>query len=248
MAQEHQQLLPLSVTSALDLHIIGVGSLQQKRYGDAVSILKGVVRGLQEQLRRIESKVQKAPLPQDIAVPSYHFGPPLDKYFSSDAPFFVFTCPLVFVKRHAVELVSNTALKVILTRLSVATIYNLAVTHHLGVLNTENSSNVRLQKILDLYEMARKLLRDEHFLSVGDDSDDLYPLGFILDMAIGNNIGLVHGLLQDKVKEAQSFQELLSAIMVANSCGTSMSIPHLEGFSRNIQRSVWHIDNSASAA
>jgi hypothetical protein len=99
------------------------------------------------------------------------------------------------------------------------TLYNLALCHHLHALNSKDGTKAKLEKALALYELAYTLLFTE------DTQATVFQ-----QMAIINNIGHIHAILQNVECSRQCFENLLSTIMCVKDCGEEDEMVDIDGF------------------
>lgn len=118
--------------------------------------------------------------------------------------------------------------------LSLIIILNLAMAHHLSAIQ-HNHCRRRLQKALQLYELAHQLQMEEEIYS---------PRA---TMIIANNVGEIHRAVNNHNKHAMCLQHLLSTMMYMIDCRIPVSSIELEGFFRNTSQLILH-NNCASAA
>lgn len=118
--------------------------------------------------------------------------------------------------------------------LTLVIILNLAMAHHLSAIQ-QNHCRLRLQKALQLYELAHQLQLEKEIYS---------PRA---TMIIANNVGEIHRAVQNHNKHAMCLQHLLSTMMYMIDCRIPVSSIELEGFFRNTSQLILH-KNCASAA
>jgi len=118
--------------------------------------------------------------------------------------------------------------------LSLIIILNLAMAHHLSAIQ-HNHCRKRLQKALQLYELAHQLQLEEEIYS---------PRA---TMIIANNVGEIHRAVHNYNKHSMCLQHLLSTMMYMIDCRIPVSSIELEGFFRNTSQLILH-NNCASAA
>lgn len=118
--------------------------------------------------------------------------------------------------------------------LSLIIILNLAMAHHLSAIQ-QNHCRRRLQKALQLYELAHQLQLEEEIYS---------PRA---TMIIANNVGEIHRAVHNYNKHAMCLQHLLSTMMYMIDCRIPVSSKELEGFFRNTSQLILH-NVCASAA
>jgi len=118
--------------------------------------------------------------------------------------------------------------------LSLIIILNLAMAHHLSAIQHDHCRK-RLQKALQLYELAHQLQMEEEIYS---------PRA---TMIIANNVGEIHRAVNNHNKHAMCLQHLLSTMMYMIDCRIPVSSIELEGFFRNTSQLILH-NNCASAA
>jgi hypothetical protein len=96
--------------------------------------------------------------------------------------------------------------------ISIALMFNLALSHHLHALRYDDARNREdvLRQAIQLYELAYTLQMQEDV-----------ELSVECTMAITNNLGQIHHLLGDQEKSSQCFRHLLSAILFLQSYGES---------------------------
>jgi tetratricopeptide (TPR) repeat protein len=150
---------------------------------------------------------------------------------SCGAPLFIFKSP-IFIPAHATDLASFNYY----VKSSFILLYNLALSHHLSALESNNSRK-RLRKALSLYELAYTLQMTENV-----------QLTVLQTMAIVNNLGQIHTALENEAKSKQCFQHLLSTIVFLNDCGERESVEQMDGFVSNVMPLILKGSASASAA
>lgn len=123
-----------------------------------------------------------------------------------------------------------------LVKLSSISLYNLALSYHLGALEMKTSRKM-FRKALTFYELAHSIQAPEEL-----------DLGVLLTLAIVNNIGQIHSVLNNKAKADQCFQHLLSTIMYVTDCGEGEAVPQFDGFFSNVMNSVLKQEPTAPAA
>jgi hypothetical protein len=141
----------------------------------------------------------------------------------SDAPF-IFRAP-IFIPSHATDRTSSCIL-----------LYNKALTYHLSALSGDDTL-MRLRKALSLYELAYTILMTVNI-----------QLTALQTMAIVNNLGQIHTLLEDEEKSWQCFQNLLSSIMFLLDCGDRDLVEQMDGFIVNVMPLILKGPASAAAA
>ena len=203
---------------AMELNNQGVKLLQAKRYGEAVNVFSNVLAIVKSLLRGSESEDIEMTEP---SAPFCQFLQSQCLPTSADNELFLFQCPLIVNPQPAWTVTFDD-----LVRLSTISLYNLALSYHLGALEAQDRTKL-FRKALAFYELAHKLQTPE-------DSD----LGVQLTMAIVNNIGHIHGVLGNQAKVTQCFEYMLSTIMYLTDCGHGSGIPQLEGFVQNVQNAV----------
>lgn len=118
--------------------------------------------------------------------------------------------------------------------LSLIIILNLAMAHHMSAIEHDHCRK-RLQKALQLYELAHQLQLEEEVCS---------PRATII---IANNVGEIHRAVKNYNKHTMCLQHLLSTMMYMIDCRVPVSSIELEGFFRNTSQLILH-SNCASAA
>jgi hypothetical protein len=120
-------------------------------------------------------------------------------------------------------------------------IFNLALVHHLSLLEKKKMSRKKLTKVLQLYELAYRL-QSEYY-----DDDQTPCLGFAL--IICNNLGEIHRMVNNRSKYARCLQHLLSTMMfMMVECREQQNYSlELDGFLRNTS-SLILLSQSAAAA
>lgn len=118
--------------------------------------------------------------------------------------------------------------------LSLIIILNLAMAHHMSAIE-HNHCRQRLQKALQLYELAHQLQLEEEVCS---------PRA---TMIVANNVGEIHRAVQNYNKHTMCLQHLLSTMMYMIDCRVPVSSVELEGFFKNTSQLILH-NNCASAA
>jgi hypothetical protein len=119
--------------------------------------------------------------------------------------------------------------------LSLIIILNLAMAHHVSAMEQQQSCRRRLQKALQLYELAHQLQLEENVRS---------PRA---TMIVANNVGEIHRAVENHSKHAMCLQHLLSTMMFMIDCQLPVSSLELEGFFRNTSQLILH-NNCAGAA
>jgi hypothetical protein len=113
--------------------------------------------------------------------------------------------------------------------LSLIVIFNLALAHHLVAVQN-NMCRRRLQKALQLYELAYQLqLEEKHEQQVNS-------LRFT--MIIANNLGEIHRTVNNRSKHMMCLQHLLSTIMYLVDCQIPAESIELDGFFRNTSQLI----------
>ena len=109
-------------------------------------------------------------------------------------------------------------------KMSVAIMFNLALSHHLnGVKNSRSSDPDTLTHAVALYELAYQLQMQEDI-----------EVSVETTMAIINNLGHVHRMLDDQEKASQCFNHLLSTMLFVQSLGDIDVSCKTEGFFHNV--------------
>jgi tetratricopeptide (TPR) repeat protein len=146
----------------------------------------------------------------------------------SDDPF-TFRAP-IFIPSHATD---RTSFAYFL-KTSFILLYNIALTHHLSALSGDDTLK-RLRKALSLYELAYTIQMTADI-----------QLTALQTMAIVNNLGQIHTLLEDEEKSWQCFSHLLSSILFLIDCGDRHSVEQMDGFIANVMYLI--LKGSAPAA
>lgn len=123
-----------------------------------------------------------------------------------------------------------------LINLSFMLLYNLALTHHMNATDGDLSL-ARLRKAASLYELAFELYTRENI--------DMSTLHY---MALLNNLGQVHQLVGRSDKARWYFEQVLSVIMLLNTCGQSRLVDNLHEFLENVLTIVLDQGSVAPAA
>jgi TPR repeat protein len=118
--------------------------------------------------------------------------------------------------------------------LSLIILLNLAMAHHLSAIHQQLCRR-RLQKALQLYELAHQLQLEEGICS---------PRATLI---VANNVGEIHRAVENHAKHAMCMQNLLSTMMYMIDCRIPASSIELEGFFRNTSQLILH-NNCAGAA
>jgi hypothetical protein len=110
---------------------------------------------------------------------------------------------------------------------SIALMFNLALSHHLHALRYDDARNREdvLYQAIQLYELAYTLQMQEDV-----------ELSVECTMAITNNLGQIHHLLGDQEKSSQCFRHLLSTILFLHSYGESKY--QTKGFVQNVSHLI----------
>jgi tetratricopeptide (TPR) repeat protein len=111
--------------------------------------------------------------------------------------------------------------------LSLIIILNLAMAHHLSAMQNQNCRR-RLQKALQLYELA-------HHLQMEENEDICSPR---VTMIITNNVGEIYRALENQCKHNMCLQHLLNTMMYMIDCKIPVSTVELEGFVRNTSQLI----------
>eukprot|EP00934_Nitzschia_sp_Nitz4_P007509 Nitzschia sp. Nitz4//scaffold83_size84149//4940//5680//NITZ4_005161-RA/size84149-processed-gene-0.49-mRNA-1//-1//CDS//3329558908//7499//frame0 len=118
--------------------------------------------------------------------------------------------------------------------LTLIIILNLAMAHHLSAMQSSNCRR-RLQKALQLYELAHQLIQEDDFAS---------PRATLI---IANNVGEIHRVVQNHKKHAMCMHILLSTMMFMIDCQIPAASVEMEGYFRNTSQLILH-NNCAGAA
>ena len=128
--------------------------------------------------------------------------------------------------------------------ISAIIIFNLALTHHLEALETQQICNTTvtstLRKSAKLYQLAFNMLQE-----VTVQSNNL-----IFAMATVNNLGLVFEMLEDDDAAHECFEQLLSTLMFLVDCGDGAAVSKFGNgvFFRTISHLISRADVAAAAA
>ena len=216
-------------SSTMELHNEGVEYFEAKRYGEAVEIFSDVLSAVKTQLNAMKGEFATT----NASAPFCHFLPSEDMNSATSNGFFLFKSPLVVNTDLASSICMDS-----LEKLASVTLYNLALSYHLGALEARNPRRLLLlQKALAFYDLSRKIQAPGHL-----------EFELVLNMAIVNNIGHIYGQQNQASKAVECFQHILAMVMYVVDCGGGSTIPHLDGFIGNIQRSVINQKPSAPAA
>jgi tetratricopeptide (TPR) repeat protein len=115
--------------------------------------------------------------------------------------------------------------------ISIATVFNLALAHHLRAMELKDDDaavqhkQIQLKRAVLLYELAYKL-EMEGISGSGPSA--------VFVMATLNNLGQIHKILRERDTACQCFQSLLSTLMFAVDTGGVLPVSDLDGFFRNI--------------
>jgi hypothetical protein len=111
--------------------------------------------------------------------------------------------------------------------ISIALMFNLALSHHLHALRYDDARNQEyvLHQAMQLYELA-------HTVQMQEDIE----LSVECTMAITNNLGQIHHLLGDQEMSSQCFRHLLSTILFLQSYGESTY--QTEGFVQSVSHLI----------
>jgi hypothetical protein len=112
--------------------------------------------------------------------------------------------------------------------ISIAFMFNLALSHHLHALRYDDARNREdvLREAIQLYELAYTVQMQEEV-----------DLSFECTMAITNNLGQIHHLLGDQEMSSQCFQHLLSTILLVQSYGEPTAC-QTEGFVQSVSHLI----------
>jgi hypothetical protein len=119
-----------------------------------------------------------------------------------------------------IQIPTNTSIPPL--KISLWMVFNLALAHHLNGIQTSDCDH--LEKALRLYECVYRISHEE-----GVDLSVLHA------MALTNNLGHVHLILQDTQKSQKCFEQLLATLIyfVEVSDGNTREIKSLKGFFSN---------------
>jgi tetratricopeptide (TPR) repeat protein len=218
----------------------GVQLLQTGSYTEAVKVFSQVlatVKGLLSEENREQEWSMEEGEAMAESVPFCHFkGPKCQMDFDE-----VNTSGELFLFQRALVVDYDTSSSTMvhfnsLVKLSSISLYNLALSYHMGALEMKTSRKM-FRKALTFYELAHSIQTPEEL-----------DLGVLLTLAIVNNIGHIHSLLNNKSKAEQCFQHLLSTIMYVTDCGEGEALPQFDGFFSNVMNSVLKQQPSAPAA
>mmetsp|Transcript_8730 Transcript_8730/g.15897 ORF Transcript_8730/g.15897 Transcript_8730/m.15897 type:complete len:229 (+) Transcript_8730:148-834(+) len=107
-------------------------------------------------------------------------------------------------------------------KVSLLMVFNLALAHHLNGIKTSDCD--QLEKALRLYECVYRISHEENV-----------DLSVLHAMALTNNLGHIHLILQDTQKSQKCFEQLLATLIyfVEVSENNSDEIENLKGFFSN---------------
>jgi hypothetical protein len=133
----------------------------------------------------------------------------------------------------------------LLVQFSLFCTFNLALASHTQAIRTpdKDAAFYLVKKAMMLYELAYELLLQE-----GDLDDDV----FIVELAILNNVGMIHKHCQRTEQAHECFEELLSVLMCLTDSErvpyiSSASNGSLDGFFSNIIRDLGILKRVATA-
>lgn len=118
--------------------------------------------------------------------------------------------------------------------------FNLGLAHHLSAIEEECSgemSRKKLQKVLQLYELAHRFQMEE---------EDEQVNCVLFTMIISNNLGEIHRVVQNHTKHVLCLEHLLSTMMFMVDCKHSSTMDdesdllELDGFFRNTSQLSFH--------
>lgn len=163
----------------------------------------------------------QGPAHEEVLDSSHHHQTSVDSHnFSCDDQIFpfVYSTPLRISESVAIEDYESSV------KLSVAIMFNLALSHHLnGVKNCHARDPDTLSHAVALYELAYQLQMQEDI-----------EVSVETTMAIINNLGHVHRMLDDQEKASQCFNHLLSTMLFVQSLGDADVTCKTEGFFHNV--------------
>ncbi|CAB9497076.1 expressed unknown protein [Seminavis robusta] len=200
----------------------GVKLLLDKRYHEAVATFTSLLGRLRAQRSCMEDEEGQASFDQKDEHQWVHFLHPIQRQDLNDSECFIFASPLIIVDCPTASTKPPSNLT-----LSLMTVYNLALTYHLGATETKPCDSI-FRKALSFYQLAHNIQQVPNDL--GNDISTLLSIG------ISNNIGHIHGYVGHQDKATQCFQHLLNTIMYVTGCGwTSQKVPQIDGFLHNVQ-------------
>ena len=122
--------------------------------------------------------------------------------------------------------------------LSLIIIFNLGLAHHLSAIQQHNNCKRRLQKALQLYELAYQLQLEELEMS---------SLRFTIIMA--NNLSQIHRVVENHSKYQMCLEHLLSTLMYLVDCRVVVAeqLAQMDGFFENASQLILK-DRCAGAA
>jgi hypothetical protein len=106
--------------------------------------------------------------------------------------------------------------------------FNLGLAHHLSAMEDKQVSRTRLQRVLQLYELAYRYQMEEKYEQVDC---------IMFTMIISNNLGEIHRVMNNHTKHVLCLEHLLSMMMFVVECKhnnyeDSLEL-ELDGFLRN---------------
>ncbi|CAB9512229.1 expressed unknown protein [Seminavis robusta] len=135
-----------------------------------------------------------------------------------------------------------------MVKLSFAILYNLAISFHLSALAAQHTKknddrqHRRLQKALTLYQTAYNLIHQEH------KKQECMVVGVMESMALLNNLGHVHWLLDQRQEAQACFEEMLGSVVWVTHCGDQKRVFQFDLFFHNALSHVLQPKQSAAAA
>lgn len=218
-------------SSTMAVHNQGVKCFQERRYGEAVKQFSSVLSTVKAKLSAIHEETVVIP---DESVPFCHFLS-CDSTMateSEDNDPMLFKCPIL-VNDESMSHDSRDGL----VKLSFVTLYNLALTYQCGAHQARDPDKL-LDKALAFYELTHQI----------QETPGNEEFALVFNMAIVNNIGLLHRHKNQEAQATRCFRHLLTIVMYVIDCGEGSSVLRLEYFVQNIQRFVLKSEHSAPAA
>ena len=211
-------------TLVTSINTAGIESLRDKDYDSAIAHLS-------KALQRVKQGYHSFAATNDMddtdeATTSYdlHFLKTNQPQFLRERTDFVFRYPIKIGLEDTRDI----------TRLSTILMYNLGLAHHLKALQCFNRRELKVA--LALYGFAAQL-RLPHWIG---------------HLAVLNNMGQIHSVLEDETNAKKYFTQLLNAMFYlvdqSRSCTEEKIIDTWEGFASNVMDLVLNFPTSAAAA